>query len=138
MTAKTPPRPKDVRLSAPVDGSSFGASPIGNAGALIEIHDTHPLKVTLPYNIKDRADKAVKDAQLQQFVNTATLYKDQTRKKVCLEVFGQNYDKMRELAGAIKQHTLDHLDYYLEKFIASAEAAGSKVHFAARATKPAR
>ena len=34
----------------------------------------------------------------------------------------------RTLAGDIKQHTLDHLDYYLEQFVDNATKAGSTVH----------
>ena len=44
--------------------------------------------------------------------------------------FGDRYDDLRGLAGAIKQHTLDNLDWYLERFIERAEAAGVRVHFA--------
>src|SRR5690606_38186021 len=33
-------------------------------------------------------------------------------------------------AAAIKQHTLDHLDFYLEQFIDRAQAVGATVHFA--------
>lgn len=40
-------------------------------------------------------------------------------------------DAMRELAGRIKQHTLDHLDWYLEKFKAEVERNGGHVHLAA-------
>ncbi len=85
---------------------------------------------TLPYDIKARADAAVADTQLQSFVEKATRLRDGNRKRVCGEVFGNNYDAMRELAGQIKQHTLDHLDYYLEQFTAAAESTGAKVHFA--------
>jgi L-lactate dehydrogenase complex protein LldF len=37
---------------------------------------------------------------------------------------------LRRLAGEIKQHTLDHLDLYLERAQARLEANGAKVHFA--------
>lgn len=84
----------------------------------------------LPYDIKARAEHATQDAKLQKFVNHAAYSRDQQRKNVCGETFGENYDRMRELAGRIKQHTLDHLDYYLERFIDRASAAGVKVHFA--------
>jgi L-lactate dehydrogenase complex protein LldF len=39
-------------------------------------------------------------------------------------------DSLRRLAGDIKQHTLDHLDVYLERAVAQLEAHGAKVHFA--------
>ncbi len=37
---------------------------------------------------------------------------------------------LRELAGAIKQHTIEHLDRYLEQAEKSLAASGAKVHFA--------
>ena len=37
---------------------------------------------------------------------------------------------LRRLAGSIKQHTIEHLDTYLEKAAASLEANGVRVHFA--------
>lgn len=85
----------------------------------------------LPYRLDDRARRAMADPQLQDFVYRATYLKDQNRKKLCGETFGDRYEGMRVLAGQIKQHTLDHLDYYLEQFIDAATAAGAHVHFAA-------
>ena len=40
-------------------------------------------------------------------------------------------DKLRTLAGEIKQHALDYLDYYLEQLAANVEKNGGHVHFAA-------
>ncbi len=85
----------------------------------------------LPYTVAKRSDVATRDVQLQQFVNHATLTKDIARKQLMPQVFGEHVDAVRTLAGDIKQHALDHLDYYLEQFISNAEAAGAKVHFAA-------
>jgi L-lactate dehydrogenase complex protein LldF len=42
-------------------------------------------------------------------------------------------DRLRELAGEIKQHALDHLDYYLEQLKQKVESNGGHVHFAADA-----
>lgn len=39
-------------------------------------------------------------------------------------------DQLRETAGLIKQHTLEHLDTYLEQAEASLQRNGVKVHFA--------
>lgn len=39
-------------------------------------------------------------------------------------------DKLRETAGQIKQHTLEHLDQYLEQAEASFKRNGAQVHFA--------
>jgi len=67
---------------------------------------------------------------LQQFVHAAARLKDRGRESACHQAFGDRYDDVRDLAGRLKQHTLDHLDRYLEQFIDAAEAAGTKVHFA--------
>jgi len=42
-------------------------------------------------------------------------------------------DLLRDTAGKIKQHTLEHLDQYLEQAEASLKANGAEVHFAADA-----
>jgi L-lactate dehydrogenase complex protein LldF len=47
-------------------------------------------------------------------------------------------DSLRRLAGAIKQHTLDHLDLYLERAEARLQENGVKVHFAADADQACR
>ncbi|MFW6060134.1 MAG: LutB/LldF family L-lactate oxidation iron-sulfur protein, partial [Phycisphaeraceae bacterium] len=85
---------------------------------------------TLPYRITERAKLAVANAQLQQFVNNATLAKDTARKATLPDTFGDRAEALRDLAGDIKQHTLDYLDYYLEQFVDNATAAGVQVHFA--------
>jgi L-lactate dehydrogenase complex protein LldF len=49
------------------------------------------------------------------------------------EVLDRDYGdstSLRRLAGEIKQHTLDHLDLYLERAQARLEESGAKVHFA--------
>ena len=87
----------------------------------------------LPYDMHARADSATGDDQLQRFINNATLSKDLQRREVCAQTFGDNYDAMRSLAAEIKQHTLDHLDHYLEQFVDAATDTGAHVHFAATA-----
>lgn len=93
------------------------------------------LSPTLPYDMSPAAGKASRDVQLQQFVNSATELKDRGRVSACHQAFGDNYNAVRELAGSIKQHTLDNLDYYLDQYITAAERAGVKVHFAADAAQ---
>ncbi len=44
-------------------------------------------------------------------------------------------DKLRELAGKIKQHTLEHLDEYLPKAEAALKGNGAQVHFASDGDK---
>jgi L-lactate dehydrogenase complex protein LldF len=47
-------------------------------------------------------------------------------------------DRLRRLAGEIKQHTLDHLDLYLDRAETHLEANGATVHFAADADEACR
>lgn len=91
------------------------------------------MDVPLPHDLKPRAAAAIGDRRLQLFVNRATVQKDTQRKAAFREAFADRYDDLRDLAGRIKQHTLDYLDYYLKLFIERAEAAGVRVHFAGTA-----
>lgn len=84
----------------------------------------------LPYSMPPRSDAAARDVKLQQFVGAATRLKDQGRRTIAAAAFGDRYDPLRKHAGAIKQHTLDHLDRYLDLWISNAQAAGVHVHFA--------
>jgi L-lactate dehydrogenase complex protein LldF len=45
------------------------------------------------------------------------------------------FQELRNLASAIKDHTLSRLDYYLEQFEAAAQANGVRVHWAADAAE---
>ena len=47
-------------------------------------------------------------------------------------------DGLREVAGQIKQHALDHLDYYLKQFIENVERNGGHVYMAADANEARR
>ena len=42
-------------------------------------------------------------------------------------------DALRRLAGAIKQHTLENLDRYLEQAVSRLEESGATIHFASDA-----
>ena len=87
----------------------------------------------LPFDMKPRAREAVRDLKLQQFVGNATHLKDTQRGGIFGRDFGSDYDDLRTVARDTKQYALDHLDELLERFIASAEASGAKVHAAATA-----
>lgn len=93
----------------------------------------HVLFPSLPYAMGPRIEAALEDEQLQMFLRRATVHKVTSREASLRETFGDGVERMRELAAAIKQHTLDHLDQYLEQFIDAAERAGATVHFAADA-----
>ncbi len=89
----------------------------------------------LPFDMHPRAERAIADEKVQHFVNAATTKKDGQRQAVTRAVFGEKHDRLRTLAGEIKQHTLDHLDTYLEQFTDRATEAGAHVHFATDATE---
>ena len=55
------------------------------------------------------------------------------REKVAAEI--DEWEELRDLASQIKEHTLTHLDQYIEQFVAAAEARNIKVHFAKDATE---
>jgi len=80
--------------------------------------------------MKPAAACAVHNVQLQQFLDRATQHKDTVRRRAFAETLGERYEDLRRLAGAIRQHTLDYLDVYLERFIERATAAGTVVHVA--------
>lgn len=97
--------------------------------------DRHVLDPALPFRMAPRASEATRDIRLQQFVNAATTLKDRGRVAACRAAFGDRYEDMRDVAAAVKAHALDHLDYYLERFIDQATAAGVVLHAAADAAE---
>src|SRR3954470_15207244 len=75
--------------------------------------------------------KAAGDERLKRSINNAVL-RQYTGRQLCLTELPDS-DKLRQLAGDIKQHALDYLDYYLEQTVANVEKNGGKVHFASTA-----
>ena len=73
--------------------------------------------------------KAAGDERLKLAVASATVRQDTNRRLKLLEL--PDSDRLRTLAGNIKQHTLDNLDYYLEQLASAVERNGGHVHFAA-------
>ncbi len=106
------------------------SQPVSLTSSVGKLHGHEILFPSLPYDSTSRVAEATSDAQLQQFVMTATLLKDQGRRKIFADAYGERYEAMRDLAASIKSHTLDHLDHYLEQFVKNATAAGVTVHFA--------
>src|SRR3954470_22238405 len=82
-----------------------------------------------PFDFHGVSTKAAGDEKLKRAVNNAVLRQHSARQLRILEL--PDADRLRDLAGRIKQHTLDHLDYYLEQMVASVERNGGRVHFAA-------
>src|SRR5918993_1560025 len=61
-------------------------------------------------------------------INNAVMRQHTGRQLRMLEL--PNPDALRELAGQIKQHAIEHLDYYLEQLAANVRKNGGHVHFA--------
>src|SRR5687768_2920739 len=89
-----------------------------------------------PFDFGKVSVKAAGDEQLKRSVNNAVLRQYTARQLRILEL--PNADALRTLAGEIKQHALDHLDYYLEQLKANVEKNGGHVHFAANAADARR
>ncbi len=95
-----------------------------------ESHSLHLLNPPLPFDMKLRMQQTTEnDGSVQRIQNTART-KFAQREKSYTEAFGDRQTDVKTLAGQIKQHTLDHLDQYLEQFIQSATKSGMKVHLA--------
>jgi L-lactate dehydrogenase complex protein LldF len=75
--------------------------------------------------------KAAGDEQLKRSINNAVM-RQYTGRQLCLTEL-PDADKLRTLAGQIKQHAIDHLDYYLEQLAANVKNNGGHVHYAATA-----
>ncbi len=74
------------------------------------------------------ASAALKDAKIQ--ANLDGLYRGFHQARIRAADATPNWETMRDRARAIKAHTLDNLDFYLEMVERSVTAAGGKVFFA--------
>src|SRR5438552_14784134 len=72
--------------------------------------------------------KAAGDEKLKTSINNAVMRQYTGRQLRLLEL--PDSDALRTLAGQIKQHALDHLDYYLDQLVENVERNGGQVHFA--------
>jgi L-lactate dehydrogenase complex protein LldF len=92
----------------------------------------HPTSDTF----KDNARSALADAQLQRALSglPTGLVAQRTAARAKLPEF----EALREIGREIKNHTLAHLDLYLEEYEKNATAAGAHVHWAATAADARR
>ena len=74
------------------------------------------------------AADALTNAQLRRNVHHATDVISAKRAKVVGEM--PDWEQLRETARRVKQHTMCHLDFYLEKFESACTRAGGQVHWA--------
>ncbi len=87
-------------------------------------------------HFKDNAHRAMLDAQLQKaLANTRTGF---IEKRVLAVSKLPEFDALRDSARDIKDHTLAHLDLYLEAFETKVTEAGGHVHWARDAEEARR
>jgi L-lactate dehydrogenase complex protein LldF len=108
--------------------------------------ENHPLDSNTRHFLEEAAEskfdfhslsvKAAGDEKLKRSINNAVLRQHKARQLQILEL--HDSDRLRALAGEIKQHALDNLDYYLEQLTANVEKNGGKVHFATDGTHARR
>jgi L-lactate dehydrogenase complex protein LldF len=80
---------------------------------------------------KKNAARAMADASLQQaLVRTRPLF---PAKRAAAVAALPEFEALRETGRQIKNHTLAHLDFYLETYAANVERTGGKVHWCATA-----
>src|SRR5205085_12518033 len=66
-----------------------------------------------PFDFHKLSVKAAGDERLKASINNAVMRQYTGRQLIMAEL--PDADGLRDLAGRIKQHALDHLDYYLEQ-----------------------
>jgi L-lactate dehydrogenase complex protein LldF len=80
---------------------------------------------------KDNAHRALGDAQLQQAL--AHVKKNFVERRAAAAARLPEFEVLRDHARDIKNHVLDNLDVYLERFESKVVAAGGQVHWCADA-----
>lgn len=85
------------------------------------------MDVTSPA-FKENATRALNDAQLQRALGNISDGFVQKRRRAADAL--PEFDALRDEARTIKDHTIAHLDLYLEAFCEKVEAQGGTVHFA--------
>src|SRR5882672_6442451 len=85
---------------------------------------------------KDNAKAALADADLQNALKFVEVNFIARRREVADKL--PEFEALRDSARDIKDHTLAHLDLYLEAYDAKVTAAGGRVHYAVTAEDPRR
>src|SRR5215472_9413904 len=87
------------------------------------------LAITSPA-FKENARAAIADPQLQGVLRGGLGFID--RRQAAIDRLPE-FDALRDAARDIKNHTLAHLDLYLEAYEQKVTAAGGRVHYAVTA-----
>ncbi|MFN3689285.1 LutB/LldF family L-lactate oxidation iron-sulfur protein [Salinarimonas sp.] len=80
---------------------------------------------------KDNARKALADTQLQRALGNVRAGFIEKRVRAAERL--PEFEALRDSARDIKNHTLAHLDLYLERYVEAVERSGGHVHFARNA-----
>ncbi|HEQ60460.1 MAG TPA: lactate utilization protein, partial [Firmicutes bacterium] len=89
-----------------------------------------------PTNLKQRFGQALEDDFLRSAVKfTADSLRG--KKQTSIEAV-ENWEAWRDRGRQVREHTLAHLDFYLDQFARQAEAKGTQVHFAGDAAEAVR
>jgi L-lactate dehydrogenase complex protein LldF len=89
--------------------------------------------VTHTFDFQEFSTRAAGDERLKSAVSSATQRQYDGRQLRLAEL--PDPDAMRDLAGRIKQHALDHLDFYLEQMKAAVERNDGHFHLVSTATE---
>src|SRR5262245_39700669 len=79
------------------------------------------------YHFHPGSVKAAGDEKLKTAINNAVMRQYTGRQLRLLDL--PNSDALRELAGQIKQHAIDYLDFYLDQLATNVRRNGGHVHF---------
>jgi L-lactate dehydrogenase complex protein LldF len=85
----------------------------------------------------EKVHKTLADANLQLAIYRATARLIDHRKHAVAATALPDYQELRTQANALKRHTIDHLDHYLEQFEANVTAHGGQVIYCHDATEVA-
>jgi len=80
------------------------------------------------HEFKRRAEAALLDPDLQRAMGKAR-GGSQEKRRAAVEALAE-FDELRKAAREIKEHTLQHLDYYLEQYEKKVKDTGGQVHWA--------
>ncbi|MBX9700906.1 MAG: LUD domain-containing protein, partial [Acetobacteraceae bacterium] len=91
----------------------------------------HPVVAVTSPRFKENAARALADPGLQKALGTAK-GAFLARRAAAVEALPE-FERLREIGRDIKNHTLAHLDFYLETYAANVEKAGGTVHWCSTA-----
>ena len=115
---------------------TLGTPPTSSLPAEHKVAPAEALRSAAVIDFKSASAAAAGNRRLRLAVNNAVVKRDAGRARMISELpTGQ---ALRELAGQIKQHTIDYLDYYLVQCQAAVEAAGGHFHLAADGAEATR